>query len=217
MINAKRRTEPPASLVSGTYAGDDVLQALHQDFLGKCYLCEVKVSLRDIAVDHRRPKADPRFAALACAWTNLFPICRICNERRPKKFPEGGLLDPTAEDEDVEARLLQTMRPSDTTGDEIPFFAAVDEGDRSAGNTARELDHIHNARGSIKAADLRRAIAERLDEVLTLKLERERSGVVRGPVLRACEDGLREAFSRRAPFTALIRGRLGAGLEHLFD
>lgn len=215
MINAKRRTEAPASLARGTYAGDDVLQALHQDFQGKCYLCELQLSLRDIAVDHRRPKADPRFTALACAWENLFPTCRICNERRPRKFPEGGLLDPATGD--VEARLLQTMSPSEATGDEAPFFAAAHAGDRVAENTARELDHIHNARGSIKAADLRRAISDRIDEVLTMRIERERSGSVTGPVLRACEDGLREAFSRRAPFTALIRGRLGSGFEYLFD
>lgn len=215
MINAKRRASPPASLAKGDYAGRDVLQALHEDFHGKCYLCELQIALRDISVDHRRPKGDPRFAALVCAWENLFPTCRICNERRPRKIPEGGLLDPAAGE--VEARLLQTMRASEATGDEVPFFAAVDTGDRAAENTARELDHIHNARGSIKAADLRRAIADRIDEVLMQRMERERSGSVTGPVLRACEDGLREAFSRRAPFTALIRGRLGSGFEHLFD
>ncbi len=215
MINAKRRTEAPVSLASGVYAGDDVLQALHQDFLGKCYLCEMQVSLRDIAVDHRCPKADPRFVELACAWTNLFPTCRICNERRPRKYPDGGLLDPGADD--VEIRLRQTMCSLSADGDEAPCFASVAADDRAAVSTARELDHIHNARGSMKAADLRRAITDRMDEVLTLLMERERNGSVSGPVLRACEDGLRQAFSRRAPFTALIRGRLGSGFEHLFD
>jgi hypothetical protein len=86
---------------------------------------------------------------------NLFPICDGCNKRRPKKHPEGGLLDPAC-GQSVEAKLEQRIvdRPGDERG---PYFAARDTVDRAAVNTAAELDHIHNDH-AIKAADLRSAI-----------------------------------------------------------
>lgn len=222
MINAKRSPEAPVSLAYGRYNGADVGDTLHRDFLGKCYLCEQAVDRRQLAVDHRQPKA--LFAHLECAWSNLFPTCRDCNERRPKTYPAGGLLDPVRDD--VEGRLFQTMHAG-SSGEEVPYFAARDRLDMCAVSSAQELDELHNAnarssktadpRARIKAADLRDAISRRIDEVLTMRLDLERQGKVSGPVLRACEDGLRAAFSRRAPFTALLRGRLGDGLERLFD
>lgn len=212
MIRARRSPESPASLASGKYGGRDVVEALLRDFLGKCYLCEVKISARELSIDHRKHKA--LFPELECSWDNLFPTCRDCNDRRPKKYPAVGLLDPTGDD--VELRLEQTLRPVTPTGDERPHFAAADETDARAVATAHELDHIHNTR-SIKAIKLRAAIQERIDEVVAELVEFKRQGVTTGPVRRLFEDRLRELFSRQAPFTALVRGRLGHGFEHLFD
>lgn len=212
MINATRSPDAPASLAAArSYSGPDVVDALLRDFLGKCYLCEIPISVRAQCVDHRRPQA--QFPDLVFAWHNLFPTCRDCNERRPA-YPAEGLLDPGADN--IESRLHQTLRPG-PDGPEAPSFAAIDPRDASAAATARELEHLHN-QDSLKAAELRAAIAQRIDEVLTELLHFDAHGsATRGPVRQALEAELRHGFSRRAPFTALVRGRLGAGRERLFD
>lgn len=46
MIDVERSALAPASLARGTSCTEqDVREALHRDFLGKCYLCERKLSL----------------------------------------------------------------------------------------------------------------------------------------------------------------------------
>lgn len=213
MINARRSADAPRSLAAGTkYNAPDVVDTLLRDFLGKCYLCEIRISVREHSVDHRRPKA--RFPDLTYAWSNLFPSCRDCNERRPA-FPPEGLLDPTCDD--VEARLAQTTQADARHNSEAPRFAAIDPADTFAVATAQELNCLHNGK-SVKAAELRAAINQRIDEILERVLEfRAHGSATRGPVRAAWEEPLRLDFSRRAPFTALVRGRLGAGLEHLYD
>lgn len=213
MINTPRTPEAPRSLASGRrYNEPDVVDTLLRDFLGKCYLCETTISAREHSVDHRKPQA--LFPELVFTWDNLFPACRDCNERRPA-FPTEGLLDPTRDD--VESRLHQSLQFDATRNAEVPRFVPVDPIDASAAATARELDHLHNG-SSMKAAALRAAISQRVDEVLAALLDFQRHGsATRGPVRAQWEDALRHDFSRRAPFTALVRGRLGAGLEHLFD
>jgi uncharacterized protein (TIGR02646 family) len=213
VINAVRSVEVPASLAGGQrYNAQDVVDALLRDFRGKCYLCECPISVRQHSIDHRRPQA--QFPALVFEWTNRFPSCRDCNERRPA-YPVEGLLDPTRDD--VEGRLSQTVRRDLTRNADAPTFGALDPADACGVATARELDHLHNSR-SIKAAELRDAIRQRVDEILEHILEIRMHGEsVRGPVRAAFEAPLRVGFSRNSPFTALVRGRLGAGLEHLFD
>lgn len=214
MINAVRSPEAPPSLAAGTkYNAPDVVQALLRDFRGKCYLCEAVISARGHSVDHRRPQS--KFPELVYVWTNLFPSCRDCNERRPKKRRTEDLLDPTTDD--VESRLEQTVRSENPGGPEVPWFAARDPSDALAMATARELSHLHNS-SSVKAAELRDAINERIDEVLDRVREFSLHGAsTRGPVRSAWEEPLRRDFSRHSPFTALVRSRLGAGLEELFD
>ncbi|MBE9068204.1 hypothetical protein IQ260_16255 [Leptolyngbya cf. ectocarpi LEGE 11479] len=154
MINAKRSPEPPKSLLQSKRWNDrDVLEQLHADFLGKCYLTEEVLSLGQISVDHFRPKGELSFKDLIYEWGNLYPTSRNANERRPKKWPEGGLLDPASPEDDVENRLQQWL-----DDDFQPKFAATDTDDSKAMNTASQLDHIHNDMRSIKAADLRSTI-----------------------------------------------------------
>ena len=213
MINAVRSADAPPSLAAGKkYNAPDVVDALRRDFLGKCYLCESPLSIRQHSVDHRRPRA--KFPELEFVWTNLFPSCRDCNERRPA-YPPEGLLDPTTDD--VDARLSQTLRRDEGGTTDMPVFRPLEPGDACAAATARELHRLHNS-GSVKAAELRAAINDRIDEILERLLEFQRhAGTTRGPVRAALEHPLRGDFSRRSPFTALVRSRLGAGFEHLFD
>lgn len=222
MIDVNRGSEPtPRSLMEGKhYDGLDVLEALHRVFLGKCYLCETCVEVGTFSIDHQKPKHI--HTAQEFAWENLFPACNThrCNERRTKNYPDDGLLDPSNGDR-VEQRLLQRFEgaPSSVLSNpsKIHFSARLPD-DRQAENSAVELDRIHNGTGSYPkaqhtAAALRKAIERHLSAV---------SAHVRA-FQHTPSDDLREQlkrlFSRRAPYTMLIRSFFAhrADLRELFD
>ncbi len=96
---------------------------------------------------------------------------------------------------------------------------ALEADDRTAVNTANELDHIHNDPRSIKADDLRKAIMEHQRRVFHQCL-RYLSGTRSDAERRELGEHLRELLSRRAPFTALTRAELvslGPQITALFD
>ncbi|HRI65227.1 MAG TPA: hypothetical protein PK156_13350 [Polyangium sp.] len=214
MIDVTRPSKAPESLASGSYGGIDVIHALHAAFLGKCYLCETKIEPGTLEVDHLKPKAEGQFPELKSAWTNLFATCNThrCNSRRTKTYPEGGLLDPSAGD-GVERRLRQTLDDliSNVLNSDLRCrFEAVGPDDNAAHNTARELDRIHNGTGSTERAQatakaLRKAIA--LHVGLVASLVREYLSLTAGTSERReyLDRELRTIFSRRAPYTMLVR------------
>ena len=207
MINVERSLNSPKSLLQSRRWNDrDVLEQLHADFLGKCYLTEEVLSLGQISVDHFRPKGEPSFVHLTYEWSNLHPTSRTANERRPKKWPEGGLLDPAAPEDDVESRLQQWLDDNFQ-----PKFTATNSDDLKAVNTASQLDHIHNDVRSIKAADLRSTIQIYYVKVQE-KLHQLRNALDAKPQnpadISRLENEVRSMLSRQAPFTALIRSRV---------
>ena len=150
MIDIERTPGAPASLnKKSSWSEDDVKEQLWEDFHGKCYLTEMPVSVESLSVDHFRPRAE--FPTLTFDWCNLFPVDRNANERRPKKWPKEGLLDPSA-GENVEQRLQQYLDENHQ-----PHFCAVDPTDLPAVNTAIQLEHLHNDKKP-KAAELRNII-----------------------------------------------------------
>ncbi|XXY47443.1 hypothetical protein WME91_46320 [Sorangium sp. So ce269] len=230
MIDVHRPAEAPASLGEGKRCtGADVLEALHHVFLGKCYLCETPIAVGTFEVDHRRPRSDQRFTHLICAWDNLFPTCTTfdCNQRRRKRYPDGGLLDPG---QGVEHRILQRIEGAVSislrkAGTVDIVFRATEPADSAAVNTAEELDRIHNGTHSsaaLKADALRLAILEHVSSV-SLEVYRLVS-LSAGPTLeRAVLDDQRQRVqalvSRRAPYAMLVRS-VFASLElvrALFD
>ena len=217
MIDVKRsRPAPPSLAEKKGWRGEDVLEALHGDFQGKCYLCESLVAgPGSFEVDHRRPRSagGDKFD-----WDNLFPICPPCNIRRRKKWPEGGLLDPAGGDE-VERRLVQEIAGWDESNRVIPSFRAVALVEPASVNTADELDHIHNDHsgpGAMKAADLRNAITLRHSRVMGAYLAYRNTS---DPVQRVrSERELRRLVARTAPYTALMRSAIREDLpESFFD
>lgn len=225
MIDAVRSGEPPASLAEQKrYNGDDVMERLHHDFLGKCYLCETKAEhWGELQVDHRHPDESRRFE-----WSNLFPACNrfLCNQRRTKKYPQGGLLNPG---EGVESRILQRVEhpAARLHADSARLvFSAVDAGDTPAVNTAAELDRIHNGIGSSSAAlgpararALRVAIMLHVELVTTRFAELERTPPEDTATREVLQHDLRKLFGRRAPYAMLVRScfaHLPAARE-LFD
>lgn len=64
MIDIQRRAKPPTSLAKKKkYDGPDVLLALREDFLEKCYLCETPITKGTFTVDHRIPQGDKTMAS----------------------------------------------------------------------------------------------------------------------------------------------------------
>jgi hypothetical protein len=221
VIDVERSQPAPASLAVGKgWRGQDVIDQLFEDFLGKCYLCEAPFFGKgSFEVDHRWPR-DAGGAHFD--WANLFPVCRNCNGRRSKSWPEGGLLDPSA-GHGVETRLVQGLEP-DHDGELVPAFRTAAANDPAAANTAAELEHIHNhARGSgrLKAADLRDAIRKRTQKVQGEVLEYLHTRL-KNPDdeqrIRAHEQRIRRLVARDAPFTMLVRSAIRRYvLPELFD
>lgn len=213
MIDIVRSQPPPSSLAEKKrYDGEDVLEALHRDFFGKCYLCETAIEfVVEQQVDHRVPWAHE---SLRFEWSNLYPTCNrwLCNQRRAKGYPEGGLLSPG---DGVERRIVQRLADLSSRLAAVGtgcVFAAVDSSDVPATNTAIELDRIHNGTGSspshhgrLRAMTLRQAIGlqiARTADLLRALEEAPPASADRRAVLR---EDLRQLLSRRAPYTMLVR------------
>ncbi len=222
MIDITRPVRAPESLATGRYDGMDVVDALHVAFLGKCYLCETTLEPGTLDIDHRKPKAEDLFPELKCVWTNLFPTCKThgCNGRRERKYPEGGLLDPSG-GHDVEQRLHQSIS-SDVSGvlkvDVHCSFKAIHEDDVAARNTATELDRIHHGTGSseraqLSAQALRKAIEKRVMKVAMAVKEFVSLPLDANQRRETLQIELRKHFSRRAPYTMLVRSYFGARKE----
>ncbi|MCB9543930.1 MAG: hypothetical protein H6703_15995 [Myxococcales bacterium] len=227
MIDITRSVETPPSLERQTddcLRAADVLEALHADFAGKCYLCERCYELPVYEVDHRRPQT--AFPEHRFSWANLFPICEACNKRRPKAWPAGGMLSP-GHFQQLEARLVQRLDygPDDALE---PAFAPDDGADDEAINTAAELTRIHDnktdrqsASAAIKGQDLRSAIHRALCAALDLACNYQRllRTAPNSPQRAFTEQALRRRLSRRAPYTALLRSRFAdlPAIAALFD
>lgn len=142
MIDVERSSIAPPSLARGTsWSGEDVIEALHRDFLGKCYLCESTVAIGRIEVDHRFPRHLDIERLHHFEWANLFPTCSFCNRRRPKDYPECGLLNPGSDR--VETQIEQGADPMSTIDEVVCWFRARDPADACAQATALELQHLH--------------------------------------------------------------------------
>ena len=219
MIEVDRRAKSPESLAAETsWSQEDVVRALHEDFHGKCYLCERPLPAGAMEVDHRKPRNE--HDDLRYEWTNLFPACRYCNGRRSPHYPVGGLLDP---DKDrVESRLKQK---AEVMAAELRcVFDACDPADAAAANTAQELSRLHSEddattyRSRAAARDLGDTVHDHYAETvypLEVKILRARK---RGHDLDAdALDRLRHALGRRSPYTMLIRSLVSPDLAELFD
>jgi hypothetical protein len=218
MIDVERPREAPPSLAAAKrYDGEDVLDALHVTFLGKCYLCETEVEVGTFEVDHRKPQGEPRFSHLAHAWENLYPACKQhgCNQRRGR-HPEGDLVDPgQGVERRVAQRILGSVSPClGKAANAGLVFGATDPADTAAESTAAELDRIHNAGDSRRpqaSRALRMRIQEHLIGILPGILDYVRLATHPAPDRDDLESRRRwvsERVSRRAPYCMLVRSYL---------
>lgn len=98
MVKVRRTFPAPQSLQeeakkeNGTYALQDVVCQLKQDFNEKCYICEMK-DLQDPQIEHLLPHQKGKYQDRKFDWENLFWSCGHCNNVKNQKKYEEGIID----------------------------------------------------------------------------------------------------------------------------
>jgi hypothetical protein len=187
-----------------SYRNSDLIEAFDDCFFAKCYLTEKKfVSSYEMDVEHFLPK--DAYPELRFEWANLYPADHDANMTKPRRLPEGGMLDPCNPHDDVEKGLFYWL---DYRG-EACHFEAIDATNIKAVNTAQLLNRIHNGHDNTskkKTGGLRKALFDRRDEVykaimkwqnakLTGNQDEERRQAIT----------LKRLLSRKSAFTMLMR------------
>ena len=203
--NDKNKPEPKPPV---DYRSYDVLEALNNCFLKKCYLTEERTinNVWVLEIDHFYPKGE--YPHLRYEWTNLYPITSDANKMRPKSIPEGGYLDPCLEEDDVEKEIIYHLNQYEEK--KISFRAANPQNIKAI-NTADLLDKLHNATGKDKDAKKK---TENLRTSILLKLEMVKDAIIEWlnadkqqdeQAIFDAECKLKDLLSRKSSFTMLIR------------
>jgi uncharacterized protein (TIGR02646 family) len=136
MFKVTRSFPPPESLAARrSYAGDDVLEALNRDFLGKCYICETQEPL-SLNVEHF--VAHEGVEELTYSWGNLFLSCARCNNF--KRHHYNNLLNCTDDRIDI-LRAIEHIAPA-SPGAKVRIIAR--RPDESTRSTAELIYRIFN-------------------------------------------------------------------------
>jgi uncharacterized protein (TIGR02646 family) len=61
-----------------------VKDALNVIYKNKCAYCETQINRTSTNIEHYRPKSI--YYALAYSWSNLLPICNMCNSKKSNRF-----------------------------------------------------------------------------------------------------------------------------------
>ena len=184
------------------YRNADVLDAFDRDFYSKCYLTEKQfVNSYTMDIDHFIPQNER--PDLVYEWNNLFPIEHYTNMIKPRKTPDGGLLDPCDPNDDVETEILYFLFD---LGYE-PQFKPKDPNNIKAKNTCYLLTRVHNGHDDNTkkgTKELRHGIRKRYREVLDKisDWKRYEEGTVKKNLVK---NELKNLLSRKSSFTMLIR------------
>lgn len=191
-------SKPP---IKAPYRNSDVLEAFDRDFYSKCYLTEQKyVNSWIMPIDHFLPQNER--PDLVYDWNNLFPISYYSNLIKPKKTPNGGLLDPSNTEDDVETEIIYSLPFNDN-----PQFEPLNPDNIKALNTCKLLNRIHNGHDEStqkSTADLRHTIHKRREEILK-KIIEWRKHPEGSAEKHQAKGELKVFLSRESSFTMLIR------------
>lgn len=138
---AQRRDDPGARFTWPSRAGRSLLEvvreALAEMTAGHCSYCDGHPlgETSPETVDHFRPKSQPRFYDLVCAWTNLFLSCARCNYAKRDRWDDA-LLRP----DDPEFRFERYFEVRFDSGELQPAAAASPEDQHRARRTIDILD-----------------------------------------------------------------------------
>lgn len=75
-------------------------EALDRMAHGKCAFCEIRLGTGSYAaIEHYQPKS--HFPELSFEWSNLFPVCQVCNTTKGSQLHGGALLKPDQDDAEL--------------------------------------------------------------------------------------------------------------------
>lgn len=193
MINVVRDLPSPPSLATQKeYRNEDVIEALHQVFNGKCYLTEkVFDSPNEMEIDHFVTQSER--SDLVYEWTNLYAIDQKANKKKPKTTPVGGFLDPCDPNDDVEQEIIYIVEFGGNA-----LFKARDITNPKAVNTANLLNNLHR--------DLKPAVKDKHHQVVNAIAEWHHARAT-GDQLEEYEKELllKKLLSRNSHFTMLMQ------------
>lgn len=194
-----------------SYRTSDLLEALDRDFLCKCYMTEQKYANSwAMDIEHLIPQVER--PDLIYEWTNLFPADHISNMIKPRGTPDGGYLDPSHQDDDVETAIIYTLSAHGYDPDFIPN----DNEDVKAINTCGLLNRVHNGHNENTrrgTATLRHAIHKKYIDILQKIIEWHSVADGTQEKIQFSRE-LRDLLSRRSSFTMLMRS-MPAVRQHL--
>ena len=198
-LNDPKNTQRPKKPVS--YRNPDVLKAFDNCFYSKCYLTEQKFpNSRCMDVDHFIPLNER--PDLAYSWSNLFPSEHWANMMKPKKTPDGGYLDPTNPEDNVE----EDIRYSLSIYGENPAFEAKDPNCVKCKNTANLLNRLHSGydnESSERTKGLRVVIQKKYIAILKKIISYNQAQNSQEKFQARRE--LKELLSRKSSYTMLCR------------
>ena len=172
MINLEKSQPAPASLAaeksraSGSYREPDVIERLHADFFGKCYICE-NAPLTSVNVEHFVPHREDRDRKFD--WDNLFLACGHCNNTKQTRSEFNSILKCTDWNDPIIASIRCDFEPWPK---ERPRFVALVDDERTR-NTANLLNDVFNGNTPIKEIEsnsLRDLLLEEMKEFQALLL-----------------------------------------------
>jgi hypothetical protein len=114
---------------------DTTIEALSLLYKNKCAICE-RLRGTELQVDHYRPKKARDYKSqmkynqqgyywLAYSWSNLIPLCSICNIKKSNKFPLQGWTDVNRISDHNNVNRLNPFTPYDLNWlqqRELPFI-----------------------------------------------------------------------------------------------
>ncbi len=157
---AKTVEEGAEHKVGSLYRDDELRKALERLFHRKCAYCESRLgTVGPEDVEHYRPhgavaerRGHPGYYWLAYAWTNLYPACTYCNQRRRDRptwrEPVTGPAAGKATSFPLEDESRRAMAPGDDLGQERPLLL-----DPCSPDADPEEHFRYDVRGSIHPLD----------------------------------------------------------------
>lgn len=141
-LGRKAEREGAAHEPNEHYRHAQVKTALEKLFNGKCAYCETRLADSAWNVEHYRPKRrirerpdHPGYYWLTYTWTNLYPACVPCNQRRKDAphwdSPRGSAAQGKFDQFPIDDESMRAMSPADSLADELPYLLDPCEDDPS--------------------------------------------------------------------------------------
>lgn len=217
MFKVERLPNIPGSLANNEYNTPEVVAALYEMFLGKCYLCE-KANLDAPEIEHFEPHMGN--AALKYDWSNLYYSCARCNSIKSHRHRD--LLDCCSNEYNV-VRSIKRLPPVMPDG-EMQITAEIDA--TKVHNTVTLLHKCFNEDNTALRGITRANLAENLFEHYTKLLSYRLTIVNRASTpteIQVAVEKIEVMLSDRYEFSAFWRwcvledSTLSQHLEHSLD